>query len=62
MQLVDTGAISAVQLEAVIYACQAHEMTLPGGERFGYLIGWCFDLIYGTYLLYLIVVNFVQCF
>lgn len=38
-ELIDTGAISAVQLEAVVYACQAHETRLPSGERTGYLIG-----------------------
>ncbi|GMS88138.1 hypothetical protein PENTCL1PPCAC_10313, partial [Pristionchus entomophagus] len=37
--LIDTGAISALQLEAVIYACQMHENILPNGERLGYLIG-----------------------
>ncbi|VDD95849.1 unnamed protein product [Enterobius vermicularis] len=38
-ELIDTGAISTVQLEAVLYACQAHETRLPSGERTGYLIG-----------------------
>uniref|UniRef100_A0A158R3X8 Strawberry notch homolog 1 n=1 Tax=Syphacia muris TaxID=451379 RepID=A0A158R3X8_9BILA len=38
-ELIDTGGISAVQLEAVLYACQAHETKLPNGERTGYLIG-----------------------
>ncbi|PAV91926.1 hypothetical protein WR25_06227 isoform A [Diploscapter pachys] len=38
-ELIDTGAVSALQLEAVIYACQAHERFLPSGERMGYLIG-----------------------
>lgn len=41
-QIIDTGAVSAVQLEAVVYACQAHEMRLPSNERMGYLIGEAF--------------------
>ncbi|VDN44907.1 unnamed protein product [Gongylonema pulchrum] len=34
-------------MEAVVYACQAHELRLPTNERMGYLIGMCmlFDLI-----------------
>uniref|UniRef100_A0A8C4WVN5 Protein strawberry notch homolog 2 n=1 Tax=Eptatretus burgeri TaxID=7764 RepID=A0A8C4WVN5_EPTBU len=32
-------ALSGLQLEAVIYACQRHEVILPGGERGGFLIG-----------------------
>uniref|UniRef100_UPI00358FF1F1 protein strawberry notch homolog 2 isoform X2 n=1 Tax=Myxine glutinosa TaxID=7769 RepID=UPI00358FF1F1 len=32
-------ALSGLQLEAVIYACQRHEVVLPGGERGGFLIG-----------------------
>ncbi|XP_017060645.2 protein strawberry notch isoform X1 [Drosophila ficusphila] len=31
--------LSALQLEAVIYACQAHEQILPSGERAGFLLG-----------------------
>ncbi|KAK6052055.1 hypothetical protein COOONC_10440, partial [Cooperia oncophora] len=38
-QLIDNGSISALQLEAVIYACQMHQQRLPSGERIGYLIG-----------------------
>lgn len=38
-EVVDTGLISALQLEAALYACQAHEKRLPSGERYGYLIG-----------------------
>ncbi|KHJ93704.1 helicase protein [Oesophagostomum dentatum] len=39
LQLIDSGSISALQLEAVIYACQMHQQRLPSGERTGYLIG-----------------------
>lgn len=31
--------LSALQLEAVIYACQQHEQFLPNGNRAGFLIG-----------------------
>ena len=31
--------LSALQLEAVIYACQQHEHFLPNGKRAGFLIG-----------------------
>ncbi|XP_041448266.1 protein strawberry notch homolog 1 isoform X2 [Drosophila obscura] len=34
-----SGCLSALQLEAVIYACQAHERILPSGERAGFLLG-----------------------
>uniref|UniRef100_A0A158P7J3 Strawberry notch homolog 2 n=1 Tax=Angiostrongylus cantonensis TaxID=6313 RepID=A0A158P7J3_ANGCA len=37
--LIDSGSLSALQLEAVIYACQMHQQRLPTGERTGYLIG-----------------------
>lgn len=38
-EVIDTGKLSALQLEAVIYACQKTETFLPSGERAGYLIG-----------------------
>ncbi|XP_017068055.2 protein strawberry notch homolog 1 [Drosophila eugracilis] len=31
--------LSALQLEAVVYACQAHEQILPSGDRAGFLLG-----------------------
>ncbi|XP_001357365.4 protein strawberry notch homolog 1 [Drosophila pseudoobscura] len=34
-----SGSLSALQLEAVFYACQAHERILPSGERAGFLLG-----------------------
>ena len=37
--LIDKGLLSALQLEAVVYACQQHEFYLASGERAGYLIG-----------------------
>ncbi|XP_058393814.1 protein strawberry notch homolog 2 isoform X2 [Diceros bicornis minor] len=35
----DSGTLSALQLEAITYACQQHEVLLPGGQRAGFLIG-----------------------
>uniref|UniRef100_A0A8C5IQ13 Protein strawberry notch homolog 2 n=1 Tax=Junco hyemalis TaxID=40217 RepID=A0A8C5IQ13_JUNHY len=35
----DKGSLSALQLEAIIYACQQHEVLLPNGQRAGFLIG-----------------------
>lgn len=37
--LITSGAISDAQLEAITYACQAHEQRLPNGMRKEYLIG-----------------------
>ncbi|XP_071944970.1 protein strawberry notch homolog 1-like [Antedon mediterranea] len=36
---IDYGHLSALQLEAVTYACQQHESFLASGERAGFLIG-----------------------
>ncbi|XP_073910610.1 protein strawberry notch homolog 2 isoform X3 [Castor canadensis] len=35
----DSTALSALQLEAITYACQQHEVLLPSGQRAGFLIG-----------------------
>lgn len=37
--LIESGALSDAQLEAVTYACQAHEQKLTNGMRKEYLIG-----------------------
>lgn len=37
--IIDSGMLSALQLEAITYACQRHSTILPSGERAGYLIG-----------------------
>ncbi|KAB5535796.1 hypothetical protein PHYPO_G00122050 [Pangasianodon hypophthalmus] len=34
-----TGLLSALQLEAIIYACQQHEVILQNDQRAGFLIG-----------------------
>ncbi|KAK4029142.1 protein strawberry notch [Daphnia magna] len=36
---IDSGSLSALQLESITYSCQQHEQTLPDGSRAGYLIG-----------------------
>ncbi|XP_014249419.1 protein strawberry notch-like [Cimex lectularius] len=36
---ISTGALSALQLEAITYASQQHERFLPDGTRAGFLIG-----------------------
>lgn len=38
-ELVTGGRVSALQLEAVVYACQRHEQRLPDGARGGFFIG-----------------------
>ncbi|XP_040273504.1 protein strawberry notch homolog 2 isoform X2 [Bufo bufo] len=37
--IVEKALLSALQLEAIVYACQQHEVVLPGGQRAGFLIG-----------------------
>jgi hypothetical protein len=36
---INTGRISALQLEAIVYTAQAHSHILPDGSRAGFLIG-----------------------
>ena len=36
---IEEGKLSALQLEAIVYACQQHEHFLPDGNRAGFLIG-----------------------
>ncbi|XP_077867871.1 protein strawberry notch homolog 1-like [Saccoglossus kowalevskii] len=36
---IDYGHLSALQLEAIIYACQQHETFLTNGDRAGFLVG-----------------------
>lgn len=38
-EVIDRGLLSALQLEAITYACQQHETILPDGTRAGFLIG-----------------------
>ncbi|XP_063056556.1 si:ch73-63e15.2 isoform X3 [Engraulis encrasicolus] len=36
---INTGLLSALQLEAIIYACQQHEVILQNQQRAGFLLG-----------------------
>uniref|UniRef100_A0A8C4Z6W3 Strawberry notch homolog 2b n=1 Tax=Gadus morhua TaxID=8049 RepID=A0A8C4Z6W3_GADMO len=36
---INSGMLSALQLEAIIYACQQHEVILQNNQRAGFLIG-----------------------
>lgn len=36
---IDDGLLSALQLESITYASQAHEQLLPDGSRAGFFIG-----------------------
>ncbi|XP_073704871.1 protein strawberry notch homolog 2a [Garra rufa] len=36
---INSGLLSALQLEAIVYACQQHEVILQNGQRAGFLIG-----------------------
>lgn len=38
-EVINSGALSALQLEAIVYACQAHNNFLPDGSRAGFLVG-----------------------
>lgn len=38
-EVIKTGKLSEVQLEAIVYAGQSHQTTLPNGERKGFFIG-----------------------
>ena len=37
--MIDSGELSALQLESITYACQRHEVIFESGERAGYLVG-----------------------
>jgi hypothetical protein len=38
-EVIDKHLLSALQLEAIVYACQRHETILGDGARAGFLIG-----------------------
>lgn len=59
-QLVEESRLSALQLEAVVYACQRHEQRLPSGARGGFFIGDGAGVGKGRELAGLIVENWVQ--
>lgn len=44
-ETINNGLLSALQLESITYASQAHEQLLPDGSRAGFLIGLFSPLI-----------------
>lgn len=38
-EIINNGLLSALQLESITYAAQAHEQLLPDGSRAGFLVG-----------------------
>ena len=42
--VIDSGSLSALQLETIVYASQKHDTFLPSGHRGGFLIGMCLHL------------------
>jgi len=38
-ETINSGSLSALQLEAITYTCQQHDHVLPDGSRAGFLIG-----------------------
>ena len=40
-EVINQGKLSALQLEAITYACQAHSQFLKDGCRAGFLVGEC---------------------
>lgn len=38
-ETINSGLLSALQLESITYASQAHDKLLPDGSRAGFLIG-----------------------
>lgn len=39
LETINSGSLSALQLEAITYTCQQHDHILPDGSRAGFLIG-----------------------
>nr|XP_015024579.2 uncharacterized protein LOC6635455 isoform X2 [Drosophila virilis] len=56
----DPHRLSDLQLEAMIYACQAHEQILPSGQRAGFLLGDGAGVGKGRTLAAIIYENFQQ--
>ncbi|XP_064538491.1 titin homolog isoform X2 [Drosophila montana] len=56
----DPHRLSDLQLEAIIYACQAHEQILPSGQRAGFLLGDGAGVGKGRTLAAIIYENFQQ--
>ena len=59
-ELIESGNISAAQLENIVYAGQAHQTILPNGSRKGYFIGDGTGVGKGRQLAAIILDNFNQ--
>ncbi|XP_023653713.1 protein strawberry notch homolog 2-like [Paramormyrops kingsleyae] len=57
---ISAGLLSALQLEAVIYSCQQHEVILQNGQRAGFLIGDGAGVGKGRTLAGIILENFLK--
>lgn len=60
METINSGSLSALQLEAITYTCQQHEHILPDGSRAGFLIGDGAGVGKGRTIAGLIFENFVK--
>ncbi|XP_015375524.1 PREDICTED: protein strawberry notch [Diuraphis noxia] len=60
MDTINSGSLSALQLEAITYTCQQHEHILPDGSRAGFLIGDGAGVGKGRTIAGLIFENFVK--
>ncbi|XP_048859482.1 protein strawberry notch homolog 2-like isoform X1 [Brienomyrus brachyistius] len=57
---IEKGLLSALQLEAIIYACQQHEVILQNNQRAGFLIGDGAGVGKGRTVAGIIVENFLK--
>lgn len=60
MDTINSGSLSALQLEAITYTCQQHDHLLPDGSRAGFLIGDGAGVGKGRTIAGLIFENFVK--
>lgn len=60
METINSGSLSALQLEAITYTCQQHDHILPDGSRAGFLIGDGAGVGKGRTIAGLIFENFVK--
>lgn len=47
---IEDGLLSALQLESITYASQAHEQLLPDGSRAGFLVGAFLEIFEKSFL------------
>lgn len=54
-ETINAGLLSALQLESITYASQAHDQLLPDGSRAGFLIG---TFIFGHTLVFNFIIDY----